>query len=211
MPLPMPAKGADFEMPPDGSHIGVCYRVIDLGTQDTTYLGQAKKTHQILLSWELPNERMSDGRPFSISKKYTYSSSPKSHLRKDLESWRGKKFEDWEFGTFDIGVLVGIGCMLNVVYSEKGENTYANIAAIMRLPKGTATPPLTNAGACFSLSDRPFNRSLYEALSDRMRDLIAKSPEYRAAVEGRNPNDEPAASEGDYGAVRSDFDDEIPF
>lgn len=210
MPLPMPAKGADFELCPEGAHIAVCYRVIDLGTQETTFQGQATRKHQILIQWELPDERMYDGRPFSIGKKYTYSSSPKSNLRKDLESWRGKKFEDWELGEFDIGKLLGAGCMLNVVHDERQNNTYANIASIMRLPKGTATPPIANEKLCFSLADRPFDRHGFNQLSDRLRELIQKSPEYGAAVEGRDPqDDEPPlpSSDADYGAMS----DDIPF
>jgi len=211
MPLTMPSKSADFELCPEGAHIAVCYRVIDLGTQETTFKGQPTRKHQILIQWELPDERMNDGRPFSIGKKYTYSSSQKSNLRKDLESWRGKKFEDWELGEFDIGKLIGAGCMLNVVHDERQDNTYANIATIMRLPKGTATPSLKNERLCFSLSDRPFDRVGYESLSERLREVIAKAPEYRAAVEGRDPNDNepPLASESDY-ATRY-LDDEIPF
>jgi len=210
----MPSKSADFELCPDGAHIAVCYRVIDLGTQETTFKGQPTRKHQILIQWELPDERMADGRPFSIGKKYTYSSSQKSNLRKDLESWRGKKFEDWELGEFDIGRLIGVGCMLNVVHDERQDNTYANIASIMRLPKGTTTPTLKNDPICFSLADRPFDREKYESLSDRLKEVIAKAPEYRAAIEGRDPNDvvPPPNGEGDYGGrVYDDLDDPIPF
>lgn len=211
MPLVMPNKSADFEPPPEGSHIAVCHRVVDLGTQDTTYQGQPKKSHLILISWELPNEHMQDGRPFTISKRYTYSSSSKSNLRKDLESWRGKKFEDWELGEFDIGRLIGVGCMLNIVHEQKGENLYSNIAAIMRLPKGTEAPALTNTAVCFSLADRPFSHEVFSMLSERLQETIKKSPEYKAAVEGRDPRNEPPPpnGEGDYGG--RDLDDEIPF
>lgn len=212
MPLPMPNKGADFEQAPAGAHIAVCYRVVDLGTQDTTYMGQAKRQHLILISWELANERMSDGRPFSVSKRYTYSSSPKANLRKDLESWRGRPFEDWEFGEFDIGKLLGAGCMLNVVHEQKGENVYTNIAAIMRLPKGTPAPHPTNPMLCFSLFDRPFDYQGFGTLSERLQEVIKRAPEYQAAIDGRDPRDEPpVASEDAYGAGRPDLDDEIPF
>lgn len=210
MPLVMPAKGSDFSPPPEGNHVAVCFRVVDLGTQETSFKGEAKRAHQILISWELPEEKMDDGRPFTIGRKYTYSSSTKSNLRKDLESWRGKPFEDWELGEFDIGKLLGAGCMLNVMHEERNGNTYANIKAIARLPKGLPTPTVENPPVCFSLSDRPFSRAVFEMFGERLREIIAKSPEYRSAVEGRNPRDEPPpANEGDYGG--RDLDDEIPF
>lgn len=211
MPLVLPNKGTDYEDAPEGAHIGVCYRVLDLGTQDTTYLGQPKKSHLILVGWELPDERMMDGRPFTVHKRYTYSSSAKSNLRKDLESWRGAKFTDDDFGTFDLGKLIGVGCMVNIVREEKGEKTYTNVQTIMRLPKGTNAGKPSNPTLCFSLDDRPFDRSGYESLSDGLKAMIAKAPEYRAAVEGRDPHEEAPCptGEGDYGGRY--LDDEIPF
>lgn len=205
--LTLPPKGHDFEQAPDGAHIAVCYRVVDLGTQDTTYKGQAKKSHLIIISWELPDEKMQDGRPFTVNKRYTYSSSKKSNLRKDLESWRGVPFSDADYGTFDLGKLIGAGCMLNVVHEEKGENVYTNIASIMRLPKGTKAPPVENETLCFSLAS--FNSREFEKLSDRLRETIAKSPEYRKATGGFVARDEeppPPNGQDDYG-----LNDDIPF
>jgi len=60
----------------------------------------------------------------------------KSALRKDLESWRGKKFtRDEEMG-FDIERLIGVNCLLNITHNEVGDRTYANIVSIMPLAKG---------------------------------------------------------------------------
>lgn len=199
MAVLMPAKSADFEPPPEGSHVGVCYRVIDLGTQETTFQGAASKKHLLMLSWELSEEKMSDGRPFTISKRYTYSSSPKSNLRKDLESWRGKRFEDKELGAFDIGRLLGVGCMLNVVHSEKNESLYANVAAIMRMPRGMSTPPLTNETVSFSLQERPFDRASFDRLGERLQDTIRKAPEYQRAIGAlpEHEEEEPPLPESD--------------
>ena len=63
---------ADFKDPPEGTHPARCYRVIDLGTQEVDFQGQIKHQRKVLVSWELQcEERMDDGRPFSIGKKYT--------------------------------------------------------------------------------------------------------------------------------------------
>ena len=208
MAVLMPAKGADFDPPPEGSHIAVCYRVIDLGTQEVTFQGAVSHKHLLLLSWELPDEKMDDGRPFTINKRYTYSSSTKSNLRKDLESWRGKRFEDKELGQFDIAKLLGVGCMLSVVHAEKNENTYANISAIMRLPKGTVTPGLHNEKLAFSLNDRPFDRASFGKLTERLQEMVAKSPEYKRATGALPAGDDeppPANGESEYGV------DDVPF
>lgn len=213
MPLPMPAKGNDFELPPEGSHIAVCYRVIDLGKQRTEYQGKVSHKHKILISWEFPEALMEDGRPFTIGKSYTYSSDPKANLRKDLESWRGKPFSDDELGVFDIFRLVGVGCMIGVAHRDTDRGTFANVTALLRLPKGIQAPTPANTPVCFSLADRPFSSVVFGMLSERLRDTIKNSPEYKAAIEGRDPNEveEPPTPNGlsDYGG--RDLDDDIPF
>jgi hypothetical protein len=187
MPLMMPPQSdTQFEQVPPGTHVGVCYRVVDLGTQETTFEQKPVLKHQIDIHWELTQELMEDGRPFSVRKRYTYSSSPKGNLRNDLEAWRGQPFSDVEFGTFDIGKLLGVGALLTILH-RKAENgkTYVNVAAVARLTKGfpgfapngrVLTPP-HNSMICFSFSD-PWDRDAFQALPEWQREVIAKSPEY---------------------------------
>ena len=78
MSLKATSSGKDFELAPVGVHPARCYRVIDLGTQTTEWQGQTKKAHKVMLTWELlGDERMADGRPFSISKRFTASTHEK--------------------------------------------------------------------------------------------------------------------------------------
>jgi hypothetical protein len=189
MPLTLP-EASDFELTPAGSHVAVCYRIVDLGTQLVEFNGETKKQHKIMIGWELSNEMMqtgdSAGKPFSIHKRYTYSSSDKSTLRKDLESWRGKPFSKEDFGKFDIFRLIGIPCMLGVVHTERNGKTYANITSIMRLPKGMDTPKMVNSAVQFNIAE--FNQDVYDSFSDNLKGLIAKSPEY-SRVKGLDRSD----------------------
>ena len=199
-------NGTDFKPCPDGNHVAVCVRVIDLGTQKTEFQGQTKTQRKVLVTWEIPDEKMEDGRPFTVNKKYTFSSHEKSNFRKDLESWRGVPFKDSDFGPggFDVKNLLGVGCLLNVVHNEKNGNTYANIASIARLPKGMNAPAPENQIVYFSL-DNP-DWAVFEGLSDSLKKIIAESPEYH---EARSTNeDHGPQSPEDYGA---DLEDEIPF
>jgi hypothetical protein len=207
MTVLMPAKN-DFELTPAGTHVATCYRVVDLGTQLVEFKGEAKKQHKIMLSWELPDEKMADGRPFSIHKKYTLSSSNKANLRKDLESWRGVPFADEDFGKFDIGVLIGKSCLIGIVHSTKDDNTYANISSLMKLPKGTTAPPLINEPVYFSLSD--FHQDVYDSLSDALKATIAKSPEYQS-IKGGNQVDPNVHDELDNMPPAEIPNDDIPF
>src|SRR6185369_10438591 len=72
MYLPAPTE-SNFTPVPAGTHLGICYRVIDLGTQSTNFNGETKLAHKVLVSWEIPDEKMDDGRPFTISQSYTWS------------------------------------------------------------------------------------------------------------------------------------------
>ena len=179
MKLPKPTEGS-FEPAPAGNHLAVCYRLVDLGTQESPMYG-AK--HQILIGWELTDCMMDDGRPFVIGRRYTLSSHEKARLRHDLESWRGKRFEDRDFGpdgAFDIRNVIGVGCFLNVVHSDHDGKTYANIEAVAALPKGTPAPTLANSPVYLSLDQGEFDSDVFNGLSDRMRETIAASPEFQA-------------------------------
>lgn len=125
-------NGKDFERIEPGLHQAVCSHVIDLGLQDTKY-GPKRK---IALCFELA-DLMQDGRPFMQSKIYGASLNEKANLRHDLESWRGKKFAEEEVGGFDVEVLIGVNCMLNIVEETKGDKTYTNISAVIKCPTGT--------------------------------------------------------------------------
>ena len=138
--MPIFAKaGATFAPTPAGAHPAVCIDVVDLGELEVTFGGKTKKQHKIKIVWEI-EELRDDGQPFRPSKRYTLSLHEKAGLRKDLESWRGRGFTDEELRGFDVEVLLGKGCMINVVHTSKDGSTYGNITAIMKLPKGAVAP-----------------------------------------------------------------------
>lgn len=125
----------DFIPAPAGVHQAVCVDVIDLGMLEVTWAGQKKQQHKINVAWQI-NELRDDGKPYLVFKRYTLSLSEKANLRKDLESWRGRKFtRDEEMG-FDVESVIGANCLLNVQHAEKEGTTYANVVAIMPLAKG---------------------------------------------------------------------------
>ena len=203
----LPPPSADFVPPPAGTHLAVCYRVIDLGTQLSSFQGETKHARKIMLSWELPDEKMDDGRPFSISKRYTWSSHEKASLRGDLESWRGAKFAPEEIVRFDTRTLLGKACLLGVLHNNRDGKNYANIASVMKPPKGTVAPSLVNKQVYLSLAE--FDQATFDALSDGLRDTIRKSPEFAQLSRKASASDGP--DEDSYGARRDDLDDEIPF
>jgi hypothetical protein len=171
-------KENDFEMTPAGTHVAICYRVIDLGTQEVDFQGKLKHQRKIMISWELPQELMETGEPFSVHKKFTLSGSKKGTLRKFLESWRGTAFTDKDFGTFDIGNLIGKPALVGIIHEQGSDGgTYANITSVMKIAKGTPIPEPVNEKVYFSLSE--FDLATFEKLSDNLKGIIQKSPEYK--------------------------------
>lgn len=130
-------SGGNFKPCPAGVHDAVCSFVEDLGYEYSEKF--QKEDRKIVIVWEV-NEPMEDGRPFTISKRYTLSLGDKAHLRKDLEGWRGQKFTEEQLKGFDVEVLRGKQCQLQIIHTEKNGKVYANIQTV--LPKGKHSPTI---------------------------------------------------------------------
>ena len=65
MPIVMPEE-RQFELPPAGTHLATCLRVVDVGTQN----GQYGLRRQIIIGWELPDELTERGDPFTLARRY---------------------------------------------------------------------------------------------------------------------------------------------
>lgn len=212
MDLPIPTEGGDFAPPPAGAFPAICYRFIDLGTQTTNFSGETKHQRKVMLSWEIADdqERMEDGRPWTISQRYTWSMHEKSTLRKTLESWRGVAFEDKDFGPggFNTTKLLSAPCMLSLVHAEKGDKTYTNISAVTKMPRGMQVAPLVNEPVYFSL-DR-YDSAVFSKLSEGLQNIIRNSPEYQALSKPKANGGYHAPDGGSDPGWQPD-DDPIPF
>ncbi len=138
MPIMAKASGGNFLPAPAGTHAAVCCDVVDMGVLKVSFGGKDKMQHKVRIKWQIAEDRP-DGKPFTVSKRYTLSLHEKASLRKDLESWRGRKFTDVELDGFDLENLLGVACLLNVIEEKKDGQTYSNVTSIMKLPKGMAT------------------------------------------------------------------------
>ena len=194
----------DFKQPKPGVTIGRCYSIIDLGTQVTTY----GPKRQILMSVELPlqtEEFEGVVKPMMASKKYTLSFNKKAILRKDMESWYGKKFNDKDIensGGFDPSKILGRTGQVLLEENDTGDKVYINIGAIMPLAEGQTCPDQFNDSFFFDLDD--FSIDKWESMSENMRSWISKSPEAKQALQqGQGQQEQPAP-------IDDGFDD-IPF
>jgi hypothetical protein len=209
-------KGGNFERCPSGMHLARCYRIVDLGTQKSEYMGQVKYLHKIMLGWEIHGMsddgspiKMQDGRPFGIFKNYTLSWSEKANLRLDLQSWRGKPFTQEEMRKFDLKNVLGAWCMLNVIERPGKDNkTYTNVDGVTPVPamiKQNGLPTAVNVNELFKI-DEP-DMEMFNKFSDHLKAKIAASPEWQK-LQGKTPAPAP---QGAPAKPAFDEDDDIPF
>lgn len=204
-----PTGGVQRPPLPTGPRAGRCVRIIDLGTQKSTFQGETKFKRKVQLAFELPTvmrKFREDGpeEPAMISKRYTYSFDKKATLRKDLEAWRGRAFTEDEAKRFDIAKLAAAAALLNISRSEDGQ--YDNIAGITGLPDGMTCPPQIIPSTVFSLQKEFFDQTVFDKLPKGTRATIAQSPEFKAAG---GVYDENGPSGGS--SAGPDGGDDIPF
>lgn len=218
MLLPKP-NHIEYESPASGTFIARCYRFIDLGTQPKVFNGETSLKHQVRISWELPTELMEKGeyagKPFTVHQTYTWSMSDKAILRKSLESWRGKKFSDSDFGEngFNTKKLIGVPCMIGISHTEKNGKTYANISTISPLLKGFEMPIPINETLYFAFDEamafpeaerRMYFDNFLSKVSQSTKDAIMNCPEYKKAMNVQEADDHEHSSS-------AMIDDTIPF
>lgn len=195
--------GKEFAQAPVGTTIGRCIKVIDIGTQRDEFEGKTNIRRQCIVGWELPNILMEEGdhagQPFVVSKFYTASLNEKATLRAHLELWRGRAFTSDELKGFDSKNILGKPCMINVSHNKKGK---AVVAGLMALPRGVEIPAQVNKNVYFSLDE--FDQATFDSLSDGIKEIIMRSPEY-AEISGKGT---PRVKSG--GVVDME-DDTIPF
>lgn len=200
----------DFKLPPAGSYLARLYRIIDIGTQTTEWMGKKKMQRKIICMFELHGEdndgnalTTDEGKPLIVSKRYTLSLDEKATLLKDLQAWRGKDFTQEELDGFSLEVLLGKFCMVNITHSDYEGKTYANISSVSQVPsalKKLGEPNGVNEAMMFSID--PWDQAKFDKLSEGMQNVIKKSAEYRNTFEPSSVNHAPA----------SDMpDDDIPF
>lgn len=221
MPLYAPSNGGfDRQLPEAGMHAARCVVVIDLGTHtDKKYLndkGKHPRRRLVQLQWELPGSLMTyEGkeRPMMATKRYTLSSNEKASLRKDLESWYAKKFDNKEIEAkgIDVEKLLGRPATLNISHSEDGK--YANVSSVNPAMKGVELSPQVNASRFFCL-DEP-DAAVWATLSQKTRDFIREAEEVqtgRVVLPGDPAKAESEPSDAqETGGTFTATDEDVPF
>ena len=209
-----------FEEPKPGSHIAICFGLIDLGTQIHNFQDKTTHSRDLRILFELTGPKMvgkyreeNKGKPFVVGVTCKQSLHPKANLRKLLVGWRGRDFTKEELAGFEIDVLVGKPVRLAMVQRE--ERVWVDGCSPVTKAEWAATKhKLVNAAVKLSLAEGEFDQSVFDSLSNGMREKIARSPEYAALGQGEaqaDPDDGSAGVEATAEPASSPEDDDVPF
>lgn len=172
--------GKPGELPAKGSYKARVVGFIDLGTQDVEFEGKKSQQRKCTLEWALDMIKgktiRSDGKPFIIGQRLTYSPSERGTFRKILKRAWGIATSD-----FEISDLIGKDALVTVVYDEDGK--FANIAkydddGVMKLSSGKPNLPKQLVTRILSLDIDEFDENVFNSLSDKTKATIMLSPEY---------------------------------
>lgn len=173
--------GGNYELVPAGTHNAICYAIVDQGTQLSPFKndkGQDVWNRQIRIGFELPEELMEDGKPFTISEWVTLTLHDRSKLKGYVDAWRGKPLTDAERKVFDPKTLIGQPCSLSVKHTENGRAKVSGISAPMKA-FANAKPKPTNESLFVSLFDGEFDQAAFDRLGDKEREKIEASKEWK--------------------------------
>lgn len=207
-----------------GTHLAICYGVIDLGTQDVHYPGKPPSTaRQICLFWEFPHitdEYDDNGtmvtKPRVIHQDYTFSTFDGAKLSQHVTPWMGDCPDNFDFET-----LIGQPCQIAIVHKQKFNNdgstkaVYANIGGIMGVAQGTPVPDMFNPSIFYDLNVHSKNRP--ENITKRydwLWEKISKCTEFASmnrAASAMGVTTEQQAGYEEAGEVETIADDDIPF
>lgn len=214
------STGKQMDPIPEGVTMAACFAIYDMGTQFDAKWNKSKR--EVLFMWEVPEHRIDiekDGvqknLPRAISQTYTLSLHQKAALRKVLESWRGKAFTEPELAGFDVKKVLGASCQLQIVHnkSHDGTKTYANVGAIMALPKGIKPLKAENVLKWFSFEE---TSELPDDTPEWVAKSIAESDEWKAnqaAKAGAASPEEQADADGGFADATQvgDSSERLPF
>lgn len=168
----------EFPLLPEGSYVGICNMLIDLGMQMNEQYGNSSR--KVLIGWEIPDELIEingEKVPRTINQRYTASLNEKSVLRRDLSAWRGRDFTPAELEEFNLRNIVGAPCMIQIIHRDYNGKKYANVASIMTLPKGMTKPKLSGEPVVYDIDEDDPEK--VNTLPEWIKDIIVKSDSYQ--------------------------------
>lgn len=196
-------SGGNYTPPPEGTHLAICFRIVDLGVQPDSGFGEK---HKLCVSWELPNERIKTDKgemPMGVSKTYTFSLNSKATLRQDLVRWRGREFTAEEVKGFELRKVLGKPCQLSIIHTDQGKG---RIDGVFAAPKGMPIPAPVNPLVEYSLEQG--KDKVYESLPPWIKGMVDAGLQKLAATQAEGTT---ANAEDDHLPEPPEEGESVPF
>lgn len=181
--------GSNISMLEEGSYAATCYMLVDIGLQNSEYYGNSSR--KIVIGWEIADEFVEiDGekKPRVFSARYTASLNEKAILRRDLAAWRGKDFTEAELAQFNLRNIVGAPCLIQIIHKKSANGkTYANLASVMKLPKGMAVPKRTLDTIVYDIDES--DPTEVDKLPEWIANQVKGSESYQQRINGLKVSD----------------------
>ena len=185
-----------------GLHQAECLFVEDIGLQEVKFNDNSKTVHQIVIGWEILDERKSNGEAFIITKRYTLSFYPTSTLRKTIENWFAKKFDKEEVSKgIEISKIIGKQCMLNISLSDKN---YPIINSVSPLPKNVSKTTKTVVEIPEYIASYT-NRLKEQCVTDKITNHVSSDNKYKEAYSAQSSHYDNIAK------ITTSKDEDLPF
>lgn len=202
-------KAKDFEPVSPGIHPAICYYVVDLGTQETTFKNKKRIVHQGRIGWEVQDEITREEKPKVIFQKFNITTSKNGNLRKALNAWRGKELSDEEMEKFDLEKLIGTQCQIIVESSAGADgNTYYNVTKVVKHPEWPKKKTPFAPTVYYSINDH--GGDIPDNISDKIKEVIMASEEWQQ-INGDGIDERNRAMGEDAGDPGHQDEDAIPF
>lgn len=202
---------------PAGSHAAWLIHYIDRGTQFVKSEQYGDKNKRMgRLVFEIPGERMADGRPMTIGMNMPLNGHENGNLRKSISAWTSRSFTDESFAEYDERELFSLPCLINVIHKKDSQGgVFAYVGNIQALPKGMQVDPPTNEYIYVSLDREKFVAEeldklphlLSAKMSAEYMQQIQSSPEWQELFAQPEPD---GSDDEVHEMTQDDLDGEAP-
>jgi hypothetical protein len=169
--------GGNYELPPEGKHVGCLVRFIDLGIQP----GKFGASRQADLAFELGGETTDDGLPMLAFKRIFNLSNRSKNFRETVRAISNTH----DISTINTQDLIGKWCFVTIsrVTNEDGAE-FANVECTPLKGSPPKHPPESET-VFFSLHPNEFREEDLKEVSDRQREKIKASETYKTLMADR--------------------------
>lgn len=194
----------EYENPEDGTYYAVVTQVIFLGEHENPEGRYGKKdpSQKVRVQFELSNDTMSDGRPYTVTKTMSfYPSLPdKANFTHLLSAVYGRaKLEEMKKSKDGILFkdLLGEHLMVTVEsYSYNGKE-YSGVAGYSPVPRGTTKRESVNTHLYYDPDDH--DEEAYARLSNKAKEIIQnRLDKPQTAASGKAKTEEAQTNPSDF-------------